>query len=127
MAIQPSWRLGLRAYLAATLKDGVPPTVGELVDRFGDQIPLHNAARKWVTHLKYKGADQELPPAYRMRFYTLSQELHWLQCRFNPPGPKNYQTVVIVHGTRCEACGELFVAEKRRPFHGVMCPARGKR
>jgi hypothetical protein len=117
MARKPSWRLGLRAYLAATLKDGVAPTVGELVDRFGDEIPLHHAARKWAMGRQ----ERELPPAYRMRFYTLTQELHWLQCTFEPPGHKTYDTRVVVHGISCPLCGGLFVAEKRRAAHGRLC------
>ena len=127
MARRSSWRLGLRAYLAASLSAEfglVPLTVGELVDRFADDIPLHAAARKWSAHPHRR--DVELPPAYKMRFYTLTQELHWLGCTFEPAGRgrKTYDTRVIAHGHLCPQCGEMFVAEKRRPVHGVLCPMR---
>lgn len=128
MARRSSWRLGLRAYLAATLMDGVPPSVSELISRFADQIPLHAAARKWGAHVHRRDdPDIELPPAYKMRFYTLTQELHWLGCTFEPPGRKTYDTRVIAHGRVCPHCGELFVAEKRRPVHGTLCPTWGRK
>jgi hypothetical protein len=106
---------------------GGPPTLGELVDRFGAAIPLHHAARKWSTNRQRKdNPDLVLPPAYRMRFYTLSQELHWLRCGFDPPGRKTYQTTVLVNASKCPQCGEMFVAQKNRP-HGTLCPASIKR
>jgi hypothetical protein len=128
MARGASWRLGLRNYLAASLTgefSAAPLTVGELVDRFADEIPLHAAARKWTAHVHRKEAD--LPPAYKMRFYTLTQELHWLGCTFEPAGRKTYDTRVFAHGLACVDCGEVFVAERRRPVHGTLCPARRRR
>jgi hypothetical protein len=127
MARRASWRLGLRAYLASSLRQDfgtAPLTVGELVDRFADAIPLHAAARKWMAHAPRREKDVELPPAYRMRFYTLTQELHWLGCTFEPLGRKTYDTRVIAHGHVCAHCGEVFVAEKRRPVHGTACAAK---
>lgn len=127
MAGRSTWRLRLRAYLATSLSQEfgpVPLTVGELVDRFSDIIPLHAASRKWMAHAHRRDAEVELPPAYKMRFYTLTQELHWLGCTFEPAGRKSYDTRVIAHGHLCPQCGELFVAEKRRPAHGTLCPAR---
>jgi formylmethanofuran dehydrogenase subunit E len=79
-----------------------------------------------MAHSSRRNSEAELPPAYKMRFYTLTQELHWLGCTFEPVGRKSYTTLVIAHGHACPQCGELFVAEKRRPVHGTLCPRRGR-
>jgi len=98
-------------------------TVGELIERFADQIPLHRASRKWAANQK-RAKELKFPSPYKMRSYALTQELHWLQCTFDPPGLKTYQTRVFVNALTCADCGGLFVAEKRRPVHGLLCPAR---
>lgn len=121
MGQEKSWRQRLRLYLAATLKDDRPLILGQLIDLFADQIPLHRASRKWLSGHRDK---TEYATAYKMRVYTLYQELYWLQCRFYPKGSKNYQTIVIPHGAVCPRCGELFVFERTRPVHGMACAAR---
>lgn len=80
----------------------------ELFDLFADRIPIETAARKWRAgnHKRPFGTPDQ------MRFYTLTQYLHWLQCGFDPPGVrKTYRTMVEVHPRECW-CGRLFVAEK---------------
>lgn len=122
MGQEKSWRLGLRAYLAEVLKAGELSTVGDLVERFGDQIPLHHASRKWALNHRDK-TNLNYPTAYKMRFYTLTQELHWLGCTFDPPGLKSYQTTVFPHGHRCPRCGEMYIAKNKVLTHGTLCRA----
>jgi hypothetical protein len=97
-----------------------PVTVGELVERFADQIPLHSAARKWSTR-RHGDADIILPSADKMRFYMLTQYLHWLKCEFEPTGRKTHQTWVRAPGRVCERCGSLFVPEKTTRTCGKLC------
>jgi hypothetical protein len=98
-------------------------TVGELVEEFADQIPLHSAARKWTSRGGTSTAGKFASPDH-MRFYSLTQYLHWLQCRFrNADGARNKtrETVVIIHARTCPKCGKLFVQEKKRQSCGVRC------
>lgn len=116
-----SWRIGLRAYLTASLIENRPVTVGELVELFGDRIPLHSAARKWAAHYS-AGGEVAFPSAGKMRFYMLTQHLHWLHCRFEPAGRKTWQTRVLPVGKICTRCGSVFVNEKNTSTCGVLCP-----
>jgi hypothetical protein len=86
-------------------------TVGELVDVFADQIPLHTATRKWLAG-KRPGSGFATPD--RMRFYTLTQYLHWVKCTFSgePRERKSRTTVVYVRMKECPNCHKPFVAER---------------
>lgn len=82
---------------------------------FADQIPLEAAARKWAAGRAV--ARWESPD--RMRFYTLTQYLHWLQCSFTPHGQrKTMRTLVHIYARECPHCGSRFVAEKQRKYCG---------
>jgi hypothetical protein len=88
---------------------------GELFELFGEQIPLEAAARKWSAGR----IAARLDTPDRMRFYTLTQYLHWLQCSFTPHGQrKTMRTLVHLHVRKCERCGAGFVAEKGRKSCG---------
>jgi hypothetical protein len=91
-------------------------TVGELCDVFADQIPLHSASRKWLAGRP--SAPFSTPD--RMRFYALTQYLHWLGCSFRPDGIKTRTTVVTVRAKDCPVCGQLFVYETQQTC-SVQC------
>jgi len=94
-------------------------SVGELFELFGDCIAIETAARKW----RAGNRTRLFGTPDQMRFYTLTQYLHWLQCGFEPAGQiKTFRTLVNVHPRRCQ-CGRLFVAEKYRK----TCQACGGR
>lgn len=95
-------------------------TVGEVIGELADLIPLHHAARKWGS----QRIGRALASPDRMRFYTLTQYLHWLQCRFeNQDGTRNkrHSTIVIISARACSRCGRLFVNEKQRMRCGARC------
>jgi hypothetical protein len=101
---------------------GRPVNIGDLFDRFSGDIPLHSAARKWTAHVGRK--DVELPSAAKMRFYMLTQYLHWLKCSFDPPGRKSHHTWVVAPTVACERCGRLFVTEKTARTCSPKCRVR---
>lgn len=97
-------------------------TVGELIDEFADQIPLQAATRKWAAGR----SGRPLISPDRMRFFTLTQYLHWLQCSFATTTGRNKTraTMVTIVARPCEGCGGLSVREKQRPRCGARCPGR---
>jgi len=99
-------------------------TVGELADLFADRIPLHTASRKWLAG-RPKGP---FASPDHMRFYALTQYLHWIKCGFSERS-KTRTTVVYPRTKGCPVCGRLFVFE-REATCGSLCGQllrRGKR
>jgi ribosomal protein S27AE len=117
-----SWRLRLREYLAQSVRDDNPITVGNVIDAIAQMIPLHTASRKWAAR-----GNEDFPPAHRMRAYMLTQEMHWLKCSFDPPGRKAWDTKVIVRSRFCPVCGDVFVAEPKARTCGAKCGSKLRR
>lgn len=118
VAAQGSWQAELRQYLKETVDRGrMTASCGELYLLFGNKIPLEAAARKWAAGREVTSWDSP----DRMRFYTLTQYLHWLQCTFTTEGQegrrKTMKTLIHIHPRKC-ACGANFVAEKNRRYCG---------
>jgi hypothetical protein len=88
---------------------------------FGDHIPLEAAARKWTAGRQ----GVALQSAERMRFYCLTQYLHWLHCSFEPAGRnKTSRTLVNVFSLKCVGCGCTIVSERHRDVCSVKCAAK---
>lgn len=94
-------------------------SIGSLVDLFADVIPLHAATRKWALNYRDKAAVKFATPDH-MRFYLLTQQLHWLGCSFTTR-LKTRDTMVRIHPRTCPVCGALFVREKQVQTCGVTC------
>jgi hypothetical protein len=122
-----TWRAELRQYLTTLVNRGRSTvSCGELYHLFGDHIPLEAASRKWAAG---RGVITRWESPERMRFYTLTQYLHWLQCSFTPHGrPKTSRTLVSVYARECPHCHAKFVAEKQVQTCGSQnCKGRSRR
>ena len=88
---------------------------------FADQIPLEAAARKWNAGRRHPS--WETPD--RMRFYALTQYLHWMQCSFEPHGrPKTMRTLVHIKARVCPACGGALVGVRTAKTCGCQVRRR---